>query len=216
MRFEAVSPLPTTSTFTIMRWGGGWGGTNRVAQFDNSDGTRKLLLPVDLSQATCNGDRCLRGKFLVTAVTAHPWHADSAYPTEVQEGYPENGYPEAGPGTRVAPALVGFTFMGEAGLGGGVASNGLACTARWQQTGRLRPQTSQSLQPQPSQPANQPCLLCLCPIAALVCRRPGPAAGCGGHQQHRAWRHNAVHLLCSPRKRHSKGGLKRLLPCWCM
>lgn len=137
MRLEAVSPLPTTSTFTIMRWGGGWGGTNRVAQFDNSDGTRKLLLPVDLSQATCNGDRCLRGKFLVTAVTAHPWHADSAYPTEGQEGYPENGWPEAGPGTRVAPALVGFTFMGEAGRGGGVASNGLACTARWQQTGRL-------------------------------------------------------------------------------
>lgn len=138
MRFEAVSPLPTTNTFTIMRWSGGWGGTNRVAQFDNSDGTRKLLLPVDLSQANCNGDRCLRGKFLVTAVTAHPWHANSAYPAEGEEGYPENGWPEAGPGTRATPSLVGFTFMGEAGRGGWRALHGSMVAGGQACVGRLR------------------------------------------------------------------------------
>lgn len=68
------------------------------AQFDDSDGIRKLLLNVDLADVECNGSPCGRGKFLVTRVTAHPWHAAADL---------------EGDGTQTAPPLVAFTFMGE-------------------------------------------------------------------------------------------------------
>ncbi len=100
---------PATNTFTVMRWG----ESGRVARFDSSYGVNKLLLPVDLSQAQCNGQACGRGKYLVTAVTAHPWHASDAYPADGQPGAPENGWPAAGPGTIATEPMVGFTFMGE-------------------------------------------------------------------------------------------------------
>lgn len=93
------------------------------AQFDSSYSIRKLLLPVDLADAECNGAACGRGKFLVTGVTAHPWH-DAA--------------DLDGDGTQTAPPLVGFTFMGEAPEAGpwragraGMAGKLLTTSVQW-------------------------------------------------------------------------------------
>lgn len=80
MAFESVATLPDTATFTVMRWG----GTNRVAQVQGSGEARKLVLPIDLSQAFCRKDAqeqdvpCGIGKYVVKQVTAHRW-VDSGY-----------------------------------------------------------------------------------------------------------------------------------------
>lgn len=91
--FLSTSPLPaSTTSFVVPRWGG--------ARVQGAN----LVLPINLSQGSClAGAACTSGKFLVTKVTAHPWHTT---------GY-GGDYTAGLTGTQPAGPLPTFTYLGE-------------------------------------------------------------------------------------------------------
>ena len=101
MTLQAVSPPPNpaTTSFVVPRWG----GSGLVAYVQGT----KLVLPVDLSQAVCRtADStpvpCGAGKYLVTSVTALPWHDSILYDVE-----------DTAKGTKPSGAYTQYTFIGE-------------------------------------------------------------------------------------------------------
>lgn len=99
MAIVAVGSLPTTDTFTVMRWG----GTNRVAYTDPADVT-KLVLPIDLSKSSKCGaaqnSQCGNGKYVVKQVKAFPWSNGGSYVS-------------TGAAVALATPRTAFTFVGE-------------------------------------------------------------------------------------------------------
>lgn len=102
---QAVTPAPNpaTTSFIVPRWG----GSGLVAYVQGSGSSAKLVLPVDLSQAVCRTESshpvpCGAGKYLVTSVTALPWHDSSLYDVE-----------DTAKGSKPAGAYTQYTFIGE-------------------------------------------------------------------------------------------------------
>jgi len=93
MAFTEATGLPTTTTFTVMRWG----GTARDASIKTIGNVPKLVLPIELSDSFMCGDegtsQCGNGKYLVKSVTAHPWTGTGSLPS--------------------TPDRTAFTFVGE-------------------------------------------------------------------------------------------------------
>ena len=84
MALTSATSLPTTTTFTVMRWG----SAARDASIQTSDGAKQLVLPIDLTQGTNCGtgaNQCGNGKYVVKSVTAHPWSGTSNFKTSTPD-----------------------------------------------------------------------------------------------------------------------------------